>query len=129
MRIVRKFVSVVMMFAILETTSVGADGFPLEGSGHFVVEDTERNMYVIGESALDSLDAEYLYIASVSNYAYGTASLYEKAGGGPGVLVVEDSLAVLLESGNEIVPLAVVLTAVAIDFGLIGVMYSVYATQ
>lgn len=88
------------------------------------VSDNQHGSCILEKEALKYVDGVYIGESSEGDVQF---SLYETADTEYGLFVVDSSY--FDASGEiqpQIIPLAVVLTAVAIDFGLIAGMYGVY---
>ena len=76
------------------------------------------------KEALNEINNEAIFVGEISqdNIPF---KLYETSDSKYGLFIVDDSYL----DEEHFIPLVVVLAAVAIDFGLIGVMYGAYATM
>jgi hypothetical protein len=99
--------------------------FPQEIQNSLLIHSQNEHGACIAEkAAIKEIDNNAMFIGEIST-TETQFKLYESLDNKYGLFIVEDSYF----DQEPFIPLVVVLTAVAIDFGLIGVMYGVYATQ
>lgn len=93
-------------------------------NSYSITSNNNEGSCIAEKKALKDISDEALFVGEISQYDI-PFKLYESVDNRYGLFIVDDSYL----DQEQFIPLVVVLTAVAIDFGLIGVMYGAYATM